>query len=158
MKYLRRFESLYNISPDDINEYLIDFIQMGFKTDIQVGSTYILDFSKIDKGEYYISNYEVDSYNKGISNSSLIISLTSNNKSSYKISELEEAYDMLESFLKDEFGLIPNYIILNDSIHRFSYFENFDYIKRLSENDKINTYNITFGFYKPVTQRNLTKF
>lgn len=156
MRYLRRFESLDNISPDDIDEYLIDFIQMGFTTDILVGSSYILDFSKIDKDKDYIGSYEMDSYNKGISNSSLTISLRSNNKSSYKISELEEAYNMLESFLKDEFVLIPNYIMLNGSINRFSYFENFDHIKRFSESgvrtpNEINTYSIIFGFYKPVT-------
>lgn len=156
MRYLRRFESLDNISPDDIDDYLIDYIQMGFETDISVGSSYLLDFSKIDKGKDYIGSYEMDSYNKGISNSSLTISLRSNNKSSYKISELEEAYNMLESFLKDEFGLIPNYIMLNGSINRFSYFENFDHIKRFSESgvrtpNEINTYSIIFGFYKPVT-------
>lgn len=155
MRYLRSFESLDNISPDDIDDYLIDYIQMGFETDISVGSSYILDFSKINKDKDYIGSYEMDSYNKGISNSSLTISLRSNNKSSYKISELEEAYDMLESFLKDEFGLLPNYIMLNGSINRFSYFENFDHIKRFSESgvrtpNEINTYSIIFGFYKPV--------
>jgi len=154
MKYLRRFESLDNISPDDIDEYLIDFIQMGFTTDILVGSSYILDFSKIDRDRDYIGSYEVDSYSKGISNSSLTIELKSNNKSNYKISDLEEAYDMLESFLNG-FGLSPNYIMLSSSQNRFGYFENFEHIKRFSLNslrtpNEINSYNITFGFYKPV--------
>lgn len=156
MRYLRRFESLDNISPDDIDDYLIDYIQLGFETDISVGSSYLLDFSKINKNKDYIASYEVDSFTKGISNSTLTISLRSDNKSTYKISDLEEAYDMLSSYLKDEFGLLPNYIMLNSSINRFSYFENFDHIKRFSENsvktpNQINTHSIVFGFYKPVT-------
>lgn len=139
MKFIKRFnesnkKSLYKISTDNINDYIIDYIQLGFKTDISVKNSY------------------------------LIISLKSNNTSTYKISDLEEAYDMLSSYLKDEFGLLIDYIYISlqdidfnrlpdIGFNRFLYFDNFENIKKFSKNllktpNQIDTNNIIFGFKK----------
>jgi hypothetical protein len=169
MKYLKRFNesNLHDISPDDIDDYLIDFIQLGFKTDIGVGSSLILDFDKSrNNGEKYILSHSVDTYSKGIAKKTISIRLKSTKLSEYDISELEEGYHMLSSYLKSEWNLVPNYIMLNttlvnttrqlsNSITRTYYFENFEAIRDVSNMEntpwdpgKFYSKDITFGFYR----------
>lgn len=174
MKYLKRFnEGLEGINPDDIDDYLIDFLQLGFTSDIKIGSSLILDFSKL-KSEFksiidtsFIPSYSVSDYTKGTTSKSLTIELRTpkGKKLEYDVDDVEEAYDMLCSFLNKEYGLIPNYIILYyvmlssaSSLGIPAYFENFDKIRKLSglsdvggpdwDLGKFKAIDITLGFYQ----------
>jgi hypothetical protein len=52
MKYLKTFESLLNeISEVDyveIEDYLIDFIQMGLEVDVKLGSAVLINFDRLN--------------------------------------------------------------------------------------------------------------
>ena len=140
---------------------------MGFTSDIYTGSSIIIDFSKL-KSEFKstvenscIPSFKVSEYNKGTTSKSLTIELRTlkRKKSEYGVDDVEEAYDMLCSFLNKEYGLIPNYIMLNSvSLGNPAYFENFDKIRKLSglsdvggpdwDPGKFKTIDIALGFYQ----------
>ena len=145
MKYLKKY-NIFNESDDwsvlrDIDNYLIDFIQLGFKSDVSLGSSYILDFDE----DGIISTKETSIKQKGISNNSLTITLESKTTHDYNIDILEDSYLMISSFLKTELDLIPNYIMIR--LNQF-YFKDFDVIRDISDGVNIRTKKIILGFYK----------
>ena len=52
MKYLKTFESLLNeiseVDYAEIEDYLIDFIQMGLEADVKLGSAVVINFDKLN--------------------------------------------------------------------------------------------------------------
>jgi hypothetical protein len=178
MKYLRNFKIFENLESkidlQELESILIDFKQMGLEPDIKTGSSIVIDFDKLNKelesGESSFRNAEkaplidskdIDNYTKGRSSDSLSIEFNSREPEDYNISESSEAYEMIKSYLKDTYDLIPNYIYINYHWN-YMYFENFDKIKeyknmavdlgRLLGSDNENTFKahkLVFGFYLP---------
>jgi hypothetical protein len=134
MKYLKNFkifESLESkIDLSELESILIDFKQMGLDPDVKTGSSIVVDWNLVNDvqtGRDFksISSSEVDKYTKSRTSNSLSIEFDKNELHTYNLEETKEAYEMLKSYLYDEYNLIPNYIYIN--FHwNYSYFENFD--------------------------------
>jgi len=170
MKYLRKFRLFENLESKidlkELEDILIDFKQMGLDPDIKAGSSIVIDWNLFndDKtgGSKCLYSSEIDKYAKSRTNNSLTIEFSSREIISYNIEETEEAYEMIKSYLYDNYDLIPNYIYIN--FHwDYIYFENFESIKRykltypqghngiiLGESDKniFKSHKLIFGFYE----------
>jgi hypothetical protein len=180
MKYIKKyklFESLESkIDLLELDSILIDFKQMGLEYDVKFGSSVVIDwhlFNRFMKGlenEYkrpFISSSGVDKFHSIKTNNSLTVELTNSDNptrelSEYNIEETKEAYEMLKSYLYDNYDLIPNYIYIN--FHwDYLYFENFDRIKEhkniypeghsgiifgSDDKNKFKAHRLIFGFYE----------
>jgi hypothetical protein len=144
IKSFKVFESLYGfgsgrlleseIDLDTLEDILIDFIQMGLESDISIGSSIILDFDKLNNereeglvsgDNISIHSGDIDLYKKsqGTDNSLTIDLFKESQISEINIDDFEDGYNMLTSYLKEEYNLIPNYIYVN--FHwNYQYFEN----------------------------------
>jgi len=182
MKYLTNFKIFENLeSKIDLSELesiLVDFKQMGLYPDIKTGSSIVIDWNLVNDvqtGRDFksISSSEIDKYTKSRTSNSLAIWFETNESHTYNLEETKEAYEMLKSYLYDEYNLIPNYIYIN--FHwNYSYIENFDNLidkiktdevsnQKLNSfsNDKRSSYinldgsayfkahKLVFGFYLP---------
>lgn len=172
MKYLKKyrlFESLEDkIDLDELEDYLIDFKQMDLNWDVNIGSSYIIDWDKVNKHiendvirQCYLYSGEVSDYSDRIEGQSINIDLTYNNHIfSVDFNDLEEAYNMILNYLGDKYLLKPNYIYINQH-WIYLYFENFEAIKtwvyggkykgshfsgKYKKGEKIELHRITLGF------------
>jgi hypothetical protein len=144
IKSFKIFESLYGtgsgrlleseIDLNTLEDILIDFKQMGLENDISIGSSIILDFDKLNKereeglisgGNISIHSGHIDLYKKsqGTDNSLTIDLFKESQISEINIDDFEDGYNMLTSYLKEEYNLIPNYIYVNHHWN-YQYFEN----------------------------------
>jgi len=147
IKSFKLFENVYGFNSDRlleseididmIEDYLVDFTHMGLSNDISIGSSVILDFDKLNKAreEELIDNIsihsgDIDLYKKsqGTDNSLTIDLFRESQISEINIDDFEEGYNMLTSYLKEEYNLIPNYIYIN--YHwTYQYFENIEMLR-----------------------------
>jgi hypothetical protein len=132
IKSFKLFENLESeINLELLEDIIIDFIHMDLDYDIKFGSSSILDFDKLNKerelgniSNISIHSGDIDLYRKGITNNELSIELFKESEiSELNINNFEEAYNMVSSFLLNEYNLIPNYIYVNYHWN-YQYFEN----------------------------------
>lgn len=146
IKSFRIFEKVYGLNSgrlleseidiNEIEEYLISFTDMGLSNDVFIGSSIILDFDKLNKqrelgdisgGNISIHSVDIDLYTKdrttNNSNSLTIDLFKESQISEINSDDFEDAYNMVTSYLKEEYNLIPNYIYVNYHWN-YQYFEN----------------------------------
>jgi hypothetical protein len=141
IKSFKLFESLESLESEInlelLEDIIIDFIQMGLDYDISIGSSFILDFSKLNKERKLgnirpgksIHSGDIDLYIKSKSNIVLSIDLFTESKiSEFNIDDFEDAYNMLSDFLLQEYNLITNYIYVNYHWN-YQYFENVEMLR-----------------------------
>jgi hypothetical protein len=187
MKHIKRFTrfDLTKESVDwnseqfinDVEDRLVDFKHLGFGVVISQSSSTILDFDKKmqdvrytdEPNKFHIRSAEIDRYSSGISNISLTIGLllkdiSGTYNSNFNIDELETIYNDFASYLKEAFGLVPNYInivkleikttAVGTLYGQFLYFKDFESIRQflISKNsadiDNIKITGINLGFRK----------
>lgn len=181
IKTFKIFESLKDtVNIEDIEDRLIDFQHLGFNVVVSLSSSTILDFDKkrLERNltnnvtnlanSYHIKSSEIDRYNSGITHNSLTIGLSGLNKEeshiNLNIDELTSVYDDFCYYLKQVYGLRPNYINVGSlSLRtntgggyegRFLYFKDFQSIREFLKvkdatdmsNLKVSGFNL--GFYK----------
>jgi len=139
MKYLKKYKLFENLEDKiDLNELediLIDFKQMDLDWDVNIGSSYIIDWDKLnndiqgDLNQCYLHSGEISDYSKGIKNQSLSIDLLRDSQISfYNIDDFEEAYTMVSDYLNEKYNLKSNYIYIN--YHwTYLYFENIEAVR-----------------------------
>lgn len=173
MKYLKTFESLSNeITIDDyqeIEDYLIDFIQMGLEVDVKLGSAVVVNFDKLNddissgrrsKQRYFIQSHEIDSFSSHkVTSNSLTVDLKyTDDKMKVDLNDLEDYYQTITYFLKSKYRLIPNCIFVQYGTD-YRYFESVEKMKGWIEYLRKDTpnegdYNISFNkmslmYYRP---------
>jgi len=173
MKYLKTFENLLNeISEVDyveIEDYLIDFIQMGLETDVKLGSALVINFDKLNddiesgrrsKQRYYIQSHEIDTFSTNkVTNNSLTVDLKTNDERiKVDLNDLDDYYQTISYYLKSKYNLIPNCIFVQYNTD-YRYFESVEKMKEWLEFLRSGTpeegnYKLTFNklslmFYKP---------
>lgn len=173
MKYLKTFESLSNeILTDDyqeIEDYLIDFIQMGLEVDVKLGSAVVVNFDKLNddissgrrsKQRYFIQSHEIDSFSSHkVTSNSLTVDLKyTDDKMKVDLNDLEDYYQTITYFLKSKYKLIPNCIFVQYGTD-YRYFESVEKMKEWIEYLRKDTpnegdYNISFNkmslmYYRP---------
>ena len=177
MKWLKSYKLFENLEDEinlsDIEDVLVDLKQMDLDYDIVVGSARVIDFSKLNSmlsathlKEYrgrpaFIKSNEIDNFVKSYhSKNSLHIDIKNEDstKITFRLDDMEEAYNLISDYLKYEYDLIPNYIYVNID-WSYVYFENFDKIRQsksffkkdIKEDEELNYISvnkISFGFWK----------
>ena len=146
MKYLKKYKLFENLEDKiDLNELediLIDFKQMDLDWDVNIGSSYIIDWDKLnndiqgDLNQCYLHSGEISDYSKGIKNpgyangfKSLNIDLLRDSQISfYNMDDFEEAYTMVSDYLNEKYNLKSNYIYIN--YHwTYLYFQNLEAVR-----------------------------
>jgi hypothetical protein len=162
MKYLKKYRLFENLESEIdlelLEDIMIDFIQMGLEYDIQVGSSIVLDFDKLNKqresGEISGSNIsihsgDIDLYQKGRTQNSLVIKLYKESKmSDFNIEDFSYNYDIISKFLFNEYNLIPNYIWVNEH-WKYQYYENTEMLKLDKVGGKLGSDKNT-GWFKGI--------
>lgn len=190
MKWIKTFKIFESIKQgidwnsqqflDNVEERLIDFKHIGFHVVVSQSSSTILDFDKKmqdvrytdepRENKFHIKSTEIDRYNSGISKTSLTIGLVPSPLSigsgphNFNIDELEIIYNDFASYLRDVFGLVPNYINIvrltikntagGSSIGQFLYFKDFQSIREFLvakssiDLDTLQATGFNLGFYK----------
>jgi len=183
MKLIKTFSLFESNSPtidsvygkgveSSIKERLIDFQHLGFKTELTLGWSMVIDFARYkahnslnEKSCHYIRSNDLYDWRRGISENTVTINLRLDRVRDIDLMELEEAYGDLSHFMKSAFGLKPNYIMLCEL--RFIskepgkffpklswiYFETFADIRQLliqskSHDDVVRLDGLNLGFYK----------
>jgi uncharacterized protein Usg len=139
MKWIKKFklfESLENkIDLNELDDVMIDFKQMNLEWDVKVGFSIVIDWEKFNKDNLIVlPSKHIDRYIRNRTSDSLTIEFDYNTDSfEYNISDLEDAYDMLQDYLFETYDLIPNYIYIN--FHwNYIYFQNFNQLKYYKNN------------------------
>jgi hypothetical protein len=177
MKYLKKFRlfegkltgiSCMEIDLAELEQYLIDFKQMGLDYDIKAGSSIVIDWREFNDvfhgGTKVLYSSDISKFTKSTTNDSLTIEFETNEIQDYNINDTVEAYEMLKDYLFDNYNLIPNYIYINYHWN-YMYFQNFHELKNykdifsqsdiLGSSDKniFKAHKVIFGFYKDKNAR-----
>jgi len=151
MKYLNEYK-LFNLDNLELEDFLIDFKQMGLDLNISSNSSYIIDWYKVNKeiskkyggfgGTYnnmpYLNSLEFEedcknktgNYYSGIKKS-LNIDLIKDDQVFYNIDEFEESYKMISNYLSDVYNMKSDSIIIDYNPlykHKY-YFQNLESIR-----------------------------
>lgn len=173
MRYLKRYKLFENLEDkidlDELEDYLIDFKQMSLNWDVNIGSSHIIDWDKVNKQiendvirQCYLHSGEISDYSERIGEGTINIDFKVGNLYPMRIdfNDLLDGYNMISDYLNDKYSLKSNYIFIN--MHwNYLYFENFEAIKiwayggkykgtyfsgRYKKGEKIELNRITFGF------------
>lgn len=148
------------VDLDELEDIIIDFKQMGLDHEISFGTSVMVNFDKNNRfvGDEFIKASDLNLFSDGISKRSLSIGLFRSydyNNTTCNINGFEESYNMISDYLKNEYGLIPNYIYFTGwpGKDKYIYFENVDMIRKwLSKNTGGSDYftfnKLTLGYYK----------
>jgi hypothetical protein len=126
---------------DELERFLIDFIQMGLSWDASISSSYIIDWDSLDS--ISLDSSIIQEYSKGIISNTLTIDLSSENitGNDININELEDAYGLLSSYLDSKYNLCLNYIYIKHNFD-FLYFETMEALRVWAFGGKYKGVNI----------------
>lgn len=147
MKFIKNFSLFENLESEidlkELEEIIIDFRQMNLDHDIKVGSSQVIDWSRVEPDQALLSG-KIDSHHKQISRNSLSIEFIQKSWSlagehdqnlfRLELAEVEAAWEMTCEYLGENYGLRPNYILTQRGF-TLVYFKDFQHIKAHMETE-----------------------
>lgn len=155
MKFIKNFRVFENLESEidlrELEEIIIDFKQMGLDHDIKVGSSQVIDWSRVEPDQPLLCGNvlgdtlrKIDSHIKQTSGNSLTIEFIQKgwslagehdqNLFRLELAEAEAAYEMTCEYLGENYGLRPNYILTQRGF-TLVYFKDFQHIKAYMETE-----------------------
>lgn len=164
MKFIKNFSLFENLESEidlkELEEIIIDFRQMNLDHDIKVGSSQVIDWSRVGPDQALLSpslgdkfseerflnpnHGKIDSHIKQISRNSLSIEFIQKSWSlagehdqnlfRLELAEAEAAWEMTCEYLEENYGLRPNYILTQRGF-TLVYFKDFQHIKAHMETE-----------------------
>lgn len=157
MKFIKNFSLFENLESEidlkELEEIIIDFRQMGLDHDIKVGSSLVIDWSRVGPDQALLSDPvvsysldvgKIDSHTKQTSGNSLSIEFIQKSWSlggehdqnlfRLELAEAEAAWEMTCEYLGENYGLRPNYILTQRGF-TLVYFKDFQHIKAHMETE-----------------------